>query len=315
MADLCVRRNMLFGFGGLLIGAVRPSWAIAQDGAAPGPATPSGSLATRTDADTLLTVKVAVNGAGPFRFIVDTGAERTIVADTIAAQLGLETADHVNVSGLARQVIASVAAIKLLTYGPFTKADLAAPVLPFALIGADGILGLDVIHNARVVFDFKHHLLGIDRVNNPMADADPSIQTVIVRAKGNGGRLRMSNCQVDGVEAQTFVDTGAEVSVCNSALYRALLKRNPKMNNLGEAVLTGVTGGEIRGPAFEVSRIDLQSIIFNGGALVAADVDDFAMWGLTDPPALLIGMNFLRQFAAITIDFRSKEVKFALSQD
>ncbi len=306
---------MLSGFGGLVFGAVLPSWAVAQDGAPPEPAPPSGSLITRTDADTLLTVQVAVNGAGPFRFIVDTGAERTIVADTIAAQLGLETGRRVNVSGLARQVSASVAAIKALKYGPFTRADLEAPILPFGLIGADGILGLDVIHNARVVFDFKHHVLKVDRVNNPMADADPSIQTVVVRAKGNGGRLRMSNCKVDGVEAQTFVDTGAEVSVCNSALYQALLKRNPKMSDLGEAVLTGVTGGEIRGPAFEISRIDLQSIIFSGGSLVAADVDDFSMWDLTDRPALLIGMNFLRQFAAITIDFRSKEVKFGLSQD
>ncbi len=37
------------------------------------------------------------------------------------------------------------------------------------------------------------------------------------------------------------------------------------------------------------------------------------MWKLRLRPALLIGMDYLRQFAAVTIDYRSKEIRFELS--
>ena len=313
------RRDILLGMcGGVFVSAL-PLRGTAQISQAPlqtlsSPGT-TGTLVTRTSADTLLTVAVFVNGAGPFRFIVDTGAERTIVTDTLVARLSLSIGSSILVSGLARQISASVARVNDLRYGPFSRTDLDAPVLPYAAVGADGILGLDVIHNSRVVFDFKHHVINVDRVNDPAADEDPSIQTVIVRAKGTGGRLRMSDCRVDGVDAQAFVDTGAEVSVCNGALYQNLRMRNPKLTPLGEAVLTGVTGGTVRGPDIPTGRIELQSVVFSGGSVVAADIDDFALWGLTDQPALLIGMDYLRQLAAITVDFRSKEVKFSLSKD
>jgi len=270
-------------------------------------------LPTHGNGEYLLTVGVEIEGKGPFQFVVDTGAERSLVAESIANTLHLDRGTRINVVGLTRNVSASVVKVHELKYGAFTRTDLEMPVLSRASLEADGFLGLDVIRNARVVFDFKSQRLKIERPGDLRMDDDPSIQTVVVRAHGAGGRLRMSDCSVDGVDTMAFVDTGAEVSVCNMALYRALVKRTPGVRDMGSVKLIGVTGGEVLAQVVPARQIVLQSLIFSGGTLAAADVDDFALWGLAERPALLIGMDYLRQFSSVAIDYRSHEVKFEIS--
>ncbi|MCX7864571.1 MAG: aspartyl protease family protein, partial [Novosphingobium sp.] len=45
----------------------------------------------RTDRETRLTVPVTIEGKGPFRFVIDTGSQTTVVADSLAARLGLRS--------------------------------------------------------------------------------------------------------------------------------------------------------------------------------------------------------------------------------
>ncbi len=44
---------------------------------------------------------------------------------------------------------------------------------------------------------------------------------------GTAGHLRSTNCSVNGVRATAFIDTGAEVSAGNQALFNALAEDNP----------------------------------------------------------------------------------------
>jgi predicted aspartyl protease len=312
-AALPERRGLLRSLlSGLVLFAV-PRMVRAQDQSPPSaPATMATDLATRNNGGNLLTVPVEIEGKGPFQFVVDTGAERSLIAESIATMLHLDRGTRINLVGLTRNVSANVVKVHTLTYGVFTRTDLEIPVLSRAALEADGFLGLDVIRNSRVVFDFKSHRLKIERPGDFPAD-DPSIQTVVVRAHGAGGRLRMSDCSVDGVGTVAFVDTGAEVSVCNMALFRALVKRNPSAGNMGLVRLIGVTGGEVSAQIVPARQIVLQSLIFSGGTLAAADVDDFSLWGLMERPALLIGMDYLRQFSSVAIDYRNHEVKFEMS--
>ena len=77
--------------------------------------------------------------------------------------------------------------------------------------------------------------------------------------------------------------------------------------------LTGVTGGQLEGQVVSVPRISLQSLSFTDSVLAIADAPDFTTWGLHNRPALLIGMNYLRQFASVSVDYRAKEIRFELS--
>ncbi len=272
----------------------------------------SGSLATRTDDASHLTVEVMINGQGPFRFVVDTGSEQTAIADNVANTLGLRRGQPVQVDGIARRIPAETASVDELTFGPFKHKNLRLPVLPRDYLYADGYLGLDVIDGSRVTFDFRHHELRIERATLPPFEVN-NFNITRVTVYGSSGRLRAGDCMVDGIRASAFLDSGAEISVGNMALRQALLKRNPVLPNLGALTLTGVTGGQISGDIVPIKQIKLQDLRFTDCTLVIADVPNFGTWSLERAPALLIGMDFLRQFANVSIDYRSKEIRFDLA--
>jgi hypothetical protein len=197
-------------------------------------------------------------------------------------------------------------------FGPFRRSNVLMPVLPRALLAADGYLGLDVIDGTRVTFDFARSILRIDAES--LLDESPSGVGARVRLTGSKGYLRVADCLVDSVPANAFIDTGAEVSVGNVSLLTALRQRNKYLVESGAMVLTGVTGGEIRADVIPVDRIRLQGIAFTHGALAISDVPDFRAWRLAIRPALLIGMDYLRQFARVSIDYRAKRLQFELSE-
>jgi hypothetical protein len=54
--------------------------------------------------------------------------------------------------------------------------------------------------------------------------------------------------------------------------------------------------------------------MLDGCNIVIADLQIFRLWGLSDTPALLIGMNFLRQFSQVSIDYGRKELRFEMAR-
>src|SRR5512146_1977466 len=62
----------------------------------------SGSVRAASDSDNRLATAVYINGSGPYRFLVDTGDERTPIGAEIAAQLALPRGRKVMVEGITR---------------------------------------------------------------------------------------------------------------------------------------------------------------------------------------------------------------------
>lgn len=267
------------------------------------------SLRTRSDS-TLLSADVKINGR-PYRFIVDTGAERSVVSDAVVRDLGLQTVGRANVQGVIRNLTTDLVAVKQIDYGTFSKQDLVMPVIPRVLLKADGYLGLDVINGTRVTFDFRHQELRIERSKTIFAPAPSDSQIIIIHAPGKAGRLRSNQCSVDGVRTTAFIDTGAEVSIGNRALQAAL---NPE-THVEHAIVSlfGVTGGEAVGRLIPIKQIKIEELLFNDGDIVISNAPNFDDWGLANKPAVLIGMDYMRQFASVAIDYRRKEIRFELA--
>lgn len=272
------------------------------------------NLAARTDANKHLTIEVMINAKGPYRFVIDTGAERSVIADNVATAIGLPQGNTVTINGISNRITVPTVHVGNLSFGPFVRSNLSLPILPRALLYADGYLGLDAINGTRVTFDFQNHALHVEQSRAPVHRTDPDGEVARVRARGTDGRLRVTDCLVDSVAATAFIDTGAEVSVGNGTLLYNLKARNKRLATIGTMTLTGVTGGELTGDIIPVERIRLQGLAFTNGSLVIADVPDFSMWKLRLRAALLIGMDYLRQFTAVTIDYRNKEIRFELSE-
>jgi len=74
--------------------------------------------------------------------------------------------------------------------------------------------------------------------------------------------------------------------------------------------LTGITGGTMDGRVTSVERVQVGGLDYSDNGLVIADLQIFDLWGLGDRPALFIGMNLLRQFSRVTVDYGRKEIRF-----
>ena len=270
-------------------------------------------IAAATDAASHLTVAVRIDGKGPYHFVVDTGADRTILATEVADELGLFRGEKVMLEGVVRAVLTETVAIRTMSFGSITRRHLVVPTLSRTLLQADGYLGLDFLDGHRVTFDFKNHILQVSEPRARFSASWKRENEARIRASGSGGHLQALDCVVGGVPATAFIDSGAEVSAANAPLLAALARRNPSFGEMGTIRLIDITGGEIVGKVAMVNKIRFSGLTFNDCPLVIADFLVFDVWGLRHRPALLIGMNLLRQFARVSIDYGLKELRFDLA--
>jgi hypothetical protein len=218
------------------------------------------------------------------------------------------------VEGIVRTIPADAVLIRALEFGSILRENLEVPVLPRPLLGADGYLGLDAIDGYCVTFDFLHEQLRIEKPGSPSEMELVSSNSVRMPAPGPSGHLRSLNCDVDGIRATAFIDSGAQVTIGNPQLAAALLDQDvAKHVNIASLPITGVTGGRMQGQVTSIGRIRLKSITFAAEAIVIADLQVFDLWRLSQTPAVLIGMNYLRKFAQVSVDYRFKEFRFELA--
>ena len=271
-------------------------------------------IAAATDVASHLMVAVRIDGNGPYHFVVDTGADRTVLATEVADELGLFHGKKVKLDGVVRAVFTDTVSIRTLSFGSITRRHLVVPTLSRSLLAADGYLGLDFLDGHRVTFDFRNHVLQVSEPRARFSASWARENEARIRASGSSGHLQALDCIVDGIPATAFVDSGAEVSAANAPLLAALARRNPTFGEIGSIRLIDITGGEILGKVAMVNKIQLTAALtFIHCPLVIADFLVFDVWGLRQRPALLIGMNLLRQFARVSVDYGLKELRFDLA--
>lgn len=263
--------------------------------------------------NSLLSVDVSLNGRGPYRFVVDTGADCTVLADTVGRDLGLVPSGSVRVRGIVRTMETATVEIAKLETGSIRQSDLALPVLPRELLDADGYLGLDILDGHRVFMDFRNGLLRLMDPRSTQQLGPDAPQEVRIKMGGSGGHLRSTNCLVDGVRCTAFVDTGAEISVGNSVLFQRLLEKSPDYRQTDTIPLTGVTGGVVSGGVANIKEVKFGGLSFEDSRIAIADLQIFRLWELQDTPSLFIGMNWLRRFNRVSVDYGRKELRFDLN--
>ena len=108
----------------------------------PGLAPPAGAASTSIGAGidwtSRMTAPVRIEGQGPFPFVVDTGANRTVIAAELAMKLGLPEGDLEPVQGVAGMQMAPTV-MASLTVGNRTGRRGPVSLLPSAAIGGQGL--------------------------------------------------------------------------------------------------------------------------------------------------------------------------------
>ena len=92
-----------------------------------------------------MTVGVSISGRGPFPFIVDTGAERTVISSELARTLSLQPGRAATVHSMSEVSEIQTVVIPALRVGNRSIEQIDAPALSRANLGASGILGVVLI--------------------------------------------------------------------------------------------------------------------------------------------------------------------------
>jgi predicted aspartyl protease len=275
-------------------------------------ATQTQDVRFRDDGHDRMTVPVRVSGAGPYRFLIDTGADRTAISTQLAGKLKLpagRSASMHTLGGVSNVATANVASLQL------TRDRLHIPdaaLLDREHIGADGILGVDSLRSQRVLFDFEAGTMAIVPAasREVVQDAD----SIVVKARRKHGRLVISEARANGIATTIVLDTGAQVSIGNPALRKRLLGDRP-VDPTNQMLLLTVTGQPVTGEFVHIDRLAVGGVTIRKLAVVFTDAHTFKALNLNRKPAILLGMNAMRAFKKMSIDFASKKMRVVLPEE
>src|SRR4051794_39170132 len=88
--------------------------------------------------ETRMSVDVLVNGRGPYRFLVDSGADTSVVGVHIAQDLQLPVGTPVLLNGMTERALVDRVKVGTLTLGPSTISNLELPALREQDLGGQG---------------------------------------------------------------------------------------------------------------------------------------------------------------------------------
>ncbi len=250
-----------------------------------------------------MTVPVHIGDEGPFNFVIDTGAERSVVSSELASALRLRPGRPARIFSFTGIDVAPTVHVPSLGVSPLSIEAIEAPSLDHAHLGAPGMLGIDALQGHRVTIDFPRKRMTLTPANKRVRFG------LIVEADERAGQLIITSASFAGEPIAVIIDTGSPITVGNSAM-RALAKRAPR--SLGSVAVTSVTGGEFEAEYVAISGLKVGQVNLTNVALSFADIPPFERFGLKDTPALLLGMSTLRHFRRVDIDFANREIAFAL---
>ncbi len=117
---------------------------------------------TRRDQIGRIWAPVMINGRGPFRLVLDTGASHSAITALVALALGIPTdrSPPVILRGVTGFATVPTIRVDTLSVGDVAVDQAILPIVPDALGGAEGVLGSEGLLGKRIFIDFRH-----DRIN------------------------------------------------------------------------------------------------------------------------------------------------------
>jgi predicted aspartyl protease len=263
---------------------------------------------TTRDGNGRIVAPVAVNGQGPFRFLVDTGATRSVVTSQVVRRLNLVQVGEGEVHSVHDMVIAPLVKVDALSYAGLALASGKMPVLDGAVLGgSDGVLGVDALRGRLLRIDFDQGCLEIAPAQSPRRLA----QWTQVRAELRFGNLVVMQGRVLNQNVNVVIDTGSDSSVANLALRDQLrlrvdrqVQKQVRSYTAGQPI---VLDSAVLIPLMTLGEVRAQNIV-----VFVGDFHIFRLWDLQREPTMLVGMDVLSQTRALAIDYERGTVYFRL---
>lgn len=274
------------------------------------PAEPPTRVEAVNDAFTRMLAPVTLNGLGPFRFMVDTGANRSCISKVLADTLDFPEGPQVSLHTVVSSRLRNSVKVDRLQVGLRSQRNVNIPVVPMPKSEADGVLGVDWLKGRRLVLDFKGKGLEIIAPKNENSTAS----RVVVPAQRRSGQLTMIDADMNGHPINAMIDSGSEISIGNDVLRKLLPP--PTAGDRGlmrEVFLSTLVGERFTGQMGYLPFMRLGGLNLGNVPVVFAESHVFSLWGLKTKPAIILGMDLLTQFDAVALDFGRSTVRFDIA--
>ncbi len=260
--------------------------------------------------ETRLSVPVTIDGQGPFRFIVDSGADRSVVGAALAQRLGLPALGSALLQGMAGARTVQTVRVANLKLGASVIPSIAAPALAEGNLGADGLIGIDALAEQRIALDFDRKTITVEDARRPAATISGNDE-IVVTARRRKGQLILTQLGTGIGRVLAVIDTGSEVTTGNSALRARVFagRRSPTVTPI---TMVSVTGQTFTADLIIMPELRLGGLTLHNVPVAFADVPPFRLFGLSDDPAMLLGTDVLSAFRRVSLDFRRRKVRFVV---
>jgi Flp pilus assembly protein TadD/predicted aspartyl protease len=169
-------------------------------------------------------VEVMVNGKGPFRFVIDSGAGFVVISEDLAKKLKMRPVaaggTSRGVSGTGRFAIV-YGVIDRMSFGEMSIESVPTyirKVQDSDRTKVDGYIGLSVLSNFNVAIDYDRRTLELRAAGTPLSPPAPDDISVPYRMT-NGGMLSVRVDIGKEVPLNFIVDTGATSTVVSQRVF------------------------------------------------------------------------------------------------
>lgn len=283
-------------------------------------------------------IKVMVNGKGPFRFVIDTGASMSVLSDKTAQALGIKP---VAKGGNARAIGGS--GTFPILYGVLDSIQLGEARIDTVPIyirtvhstedtpegeRSDGYIGLSVLSNYAVTLDYKTQQMIVDRtplreeqLTKPATDAaeakpaEPAAAPkpenlgalaglgIEVPIRSTSGGLASAEAHLPTMDRPLnfIVDTGATISVISKAAVKRYDLEGMKLKGESFRVI-GAAGIEEGAEALGLSTLTVNNLRKNNSRALILDLEAVNETSGFEQHGVL-GGDYLRHFRVV-LDLR-----------
>jgi predicted aspartyl protease len=269
------------------------------------PPEPLYAAPTALDRSGRILAAVRVNGRGPYRFIIDTGANRSAVSPRLVTDLGLlpSAAGVLQTHGVTGEAALPAVDVDQIRAGDLVYDPGPLPVLAGLVLGdTDGILGTEGLAGARVDVDFATDSVSITRSHGKRA----ANGYFVVPARSYRGLLLVAG-KAGRIPVHAIIDTGAERTLGNAPLRDALISKVGREGKSRSRVV-GATDAGYDGMSFRVPALRIGAASLYNMPVTFGDMHVFEVWGLANEPAVLIGMDMIGQLRRFVVDYRRWEI-------
>jgi len=255
-----------------------------------------------------IVVPVMLNGQGPFYFLLDTGATRSVLSHTAVSRLQLQE-DHDrdvairSVNGRRRVHTTLVDSLKV---GDMEFRQQRLPILSARVLdGMDGILSTDNLRDTRLTADFANAEVRIARVTG--APWPSSVEPVKFSAVSH--QLILVDAWLGKHKVSAVIDTGGAHTLGNVALLRMLVAdAGGQLNDVRASLVNDATDTQSEAWDSSVETLRIGTTVIGDLTVSFGNFPVFGFWHLDDRPALLIGMDALSRMQSFSIDYQRLEL-------